>query len=110
MRQILAGTGHNERNFGELDATSELGIEFMGVGVWKDQSNVMEQLPFFGVTGFFLLNWVHEFCNHLCIFFGFNFEGIGSFHRLTLGGFMLLFQVLGLVVVVSAFLHIETHF
>ena len=109
--QFLSWIRHYEGYFWEGDTPRKFIVKLVSIWLREDKTDVVDHLHLFVLLGtLFLSRRVHKFGYHLSIFFNFNFLCVGIFNWLALSRLIFLFQVLGLVVVASAFLHIYLHF
>lgn len=108
--QFLSRIRDDEGYLREGNTPREFIVKLVSVWLWKDKTDVVDHLHLFVLLGSLLLSRrVHKFSDHLSIFFNFYFLCVGIFNWLALSGLIFLFEVLGLVVFASAFLHIDLH-
>ena len=108
FRDSLTWVCHNKRNFRVWYTSCQLIVKFLRFSLRKDGADVVNHLHFLVFFGSFLLDWRrHKFCYHLSILFYLHLLGVSTFDRLTLGWFILLFQILCLVIVASTLLEVD---
>lgn len=69
----------------------------------------MYHLPLLRLFGFLFLYWRQKLSYHLSILFYLGFTTVCSLYRFTLSRLILLFQIFGLVVIITAFMQIYIH-